>query len=307
MSALMLREVNKCEKALKRYANAIGQRYLTLVPSPHKIFIRIAAVSGDRNFNLYCDVDKLIGYCTTSANDLLVKSIDKDLLVKLAKYYFSQHPPVIPVLQKEADQFEIQELTGCEQIILPAISMAPVDGFIWLSMKDVVIPDVPKKVNEYNWSQLSLATNVMLGFTHLHYNDVSSLKPGDVIIIEVPVNKVIIGNRFELKCRFEEDFMVVESMDEYSEQLVNEDVSFIEENNFSVENLEIKVMFCIEEKTMTLAQLHNMSINECITLQKDKPEIIVELRVGKKIIASGELVKMDDRLAVEIHHINGAA
>ncbi|EMF0717733.1 FliM/FliN family flagellar motor switch protein [Citrobacter freundii] len=305
MNSLMLREVNAHQTTLKRYANTTGRRYQTLTSSTDQDFVHITAMLSGHTYNLYCDMDKLLYHSLPMSEVLPVELIDKHLLIGLARRYFCCHGLLMPVSQKPVDHFDIQGILNGTQIAYPLVSMDPTEGVIWAELADITVPTLPKIINGADWSHLILQMKVSLGYTLIHYTDIVELCCGDLFILEVPTCTAIIANAITMKFKIDEDNMMVDSMEEYDASTIDESISLVNEKGLTMDNLELKVEFFLEERNMTLAELQNIHANECIPLQTIGEKVNVNLRVGRKIIASGELVRVDDRLAVEIYKING--
>lgn len=305
MNFLALREVNANQTLLKRYVSATGKCYKTLISPPHQEFIHIIATLNDQVVNLYCDVDKLLHHCSPVSENLPVELIDKHLLTGLASRYFAFHGILMPVSQKPVDRFDIKGMLDSTQIAYPLVSMEPTEGFIWAELADITFPMLPKITNEVNWSHLTLQVKISLGYTLIHYTDIVELCCGDLFMLEVPTCTAIIANAITMGFKMDEDSMIIDSMEEYNVSTIDESISLVEKNCLTVDNLELKVDFFLEERNMTLAELKNIQMNEHLPLQTACETVIVSLRVGKQVIATGELVRVDDRLAVEIHNING--
>ncbi|POT59502.1 hypothetical protein C3432_01910 [Citrobacter amalonaticus] len=305
MSSLTLREVSTREESLKRYAQAAGKSYLTLTSPPQQTLIHIAATLNDRVVNLYCDVDNLLRHCSAGVEALPVEIIDKTLLVGLARRYFFSHQLSMPVSLQPVRDFTVQEIVDNRQIAYPLVSMAPTEAFIWAGLTDIDVPALPQKENEANWSNLELQAQIILGYTEIHYRDIVNLNCGDLLILDIPTFNIIVANKLIMEFVIEEDNMIVESMDEYDTERVEDNTTLIEASHLAVDNLELKVTFFLEERSMTLAELQNMQVNSRLPLHSDGSQVNVSLRVGKHVIANGELVRVDDKLAVEIHSING--
>lgn len=306
MNSVMLRKVNAREALLKEYAYTNAKNYFILNSLPPGKFINIIARLGDRKINLYCDVDELLSRCSANSHALPVKLIDDDLLIKVAKNYFSEHKISMPVSLEPITQFLIDGIADTANLFGPFISMDPTSGFIWAELTSINIPELIEHKNKCDWSQLMLSMNIILGYTEISHKELISLKAGDLLMLHVPINVGILGRVFTVDLKLEGENMITESMEEYTTDLADDCVNLVEANNLSLDKLELKVIFCLEEKIMTLAQLQNMHVNQRLPLHNEKNDITVSLRVGKHIIATGELVRVDDQLAVEIHNINGA-
>lgn len=305
MNFLALREVNRHLTLLKRYANATGKCYQTLISPSQKEFIHITATLSEQVVNLYCDVDKLLHHCSPAAETLPVELVDKYLLTGLAKRYFACHDLLMPVSQKPVERFDVQGVRNATQIAYPLVSMDPSKGFIWAELADITVPILPKIVNEANWSHLILQMKICLGYTLIHYPDIAELCCGDLFILEVQTCKATIANAITMGFKIDEGNMIVDSMEEYDASTTDDSISLVEKNCLTMDNLELKVEFFLEERIMTLAELQSIKVDEHLPLQKVGGTVNVNLRVGKKVIAAGELVRVDDRLAVEIHNIYG--
>lgn len=305
MNTLALREVHLAEESLRRYARLCNKNYmLARVPSQHR-FIHIAASLDERVVDLYCDADKLLQRCTTEAEALPVEIIDHHLLVGLARRYFSCHEIAMPVSSQSIKSTTVVGMANTTEISYPLVSMAPTEAFIWCALKDIALPVLPTNLNGADWSRLVLSMKIDLGNTLIAWNDLRQLNSGDLILIEHATCNIIIANRITLKCRIEEDDMVIESMEENNVTIMDDSIGLIHDNQLNMANLELNVDFLLDERNMTLAELQTLQINDHIPLTCEGSKVNVSLRVGRTIVASGELVRVNDQLAVEIDNING--
>lgn len=305
MNFLALREVNIHQTSLKSYANATGKCYQTLIAPSQKEFIHITATLSDQVVNLYCDVDKLLHHCSPASETLPVELIEKDLLTGLAKRYFACYGLLMPVSQKPVERFDVQGVRNGTLIAYPLVSMDPSKGFIWAELADIMVPILPQKINKANWSHLTLQMRISLGYTLIHYTEIAELCCGDLFILEVHACKATIANAIAIGFKIDEGNMIVDSMEEYDASIIDDSISLVEKNCLTMDNLELKVEFFLEERIMTLAELQSIKVNDHLSLQEVGGTVNVNLRVGKNVIAAGELVRVDDILAVEIHNING--
>ncbi|WP_230350804.1 FliM/FliN family flagellar motor switch protein [Lelliottia sp. WAP21] len=305
MNTLELRHACAQEAALKKYAQAIGGHYQRMVSMPQGALILITATVNERQVNLYCDVDKLLKQCSVDIESLPVEMIDRKLLAGLATRYFSCHELRMPVSQDPVSDFTVTGVVDDTPVAFPLISMDSVEKFIWAELADITLPKLPKKTNAKNWSQLPLHMDIILGCTAISQCEMADLELGDVLIITDCFCNIIVANALAILCKIEEDNMVIDSIEEYNTSYSESSVSLVEASKLSVDNMEIKIDFLLEQKSMTLAELQTLQVNDLLPLQNEGAQINVSLRVGKIVIATGELVRVDDRLAVEILNING--
>lgn len=307
MNPLALREVHIAEETLRRYAHAYEKSYLLIRGPSQHVFIHITAMLDNRVVNLYCDIDKLLQRNTTEAEALPVEMIDRHLLVGLAKRFFSCNEILMPVSLQPLKNISVQNILDDAQVSYPLVSMEPTEAFIWCSLKDVELPTLPENINEADWSHLALSMKINIGYTIITWDDLRHLNSGDLVLLEHATYNIIVANTITLRFRIDEDDMVIDSMEENNAAAMNDGIDFMRDNPLTMENLELKVEFFLEERNMTLAELQTLQVNEHIPLTCDGSKVNVGLRVGRKIIASGELVRVNDKLAVEIHNINGTA
>ncbi len=305
MSSLALRNVNTREESLRRYALATGKNYLTLTSPPKQSFVHIIATLNDSAIHLYCDTGMLLQRCSVETEALPIEMIDKNLLAGLASRYFSIHKLTMPVSQQSITLFSVMGVVDGSDLSLPLISMTPTEAFIWARVADIVVPALPESINKSDWTHLALQMQVILGHTVISYIDMCDLRSGDMLVLDVPDSHIILANIYKMQFKIEGDYMSIAAIDEYNAELADESITLMDTCDLSIDNVEFKVAFLLEERTMTLAELQTLQVNAHLPLQTAGTQVNVSLCVGKHIIATGELVRIDDRLAVEIHNIKG--
>lgn len=306
MSSLALRKVNLAEHALEKYARITGKEVIQLGHDDQHNFVHIEAMLKGRVISLYCDAAKLLQACSPVADELPLELIDKSLYCGWISQYFSTHGLYMPVVSEEIKQFTVKGFVDNHLITYPLISMANSKDMLWVELKDIIAPDVPTGKNIVDWSALHLRMQINLGWSHVSYWELAKLMCGDVVLLTHIANFAVVNDKVVLRFSIKDENMIVESMEE-NDIPTNSEVTLIEENGISLDNMDLRVEFFLEDRTMTLAELQCLQPYDLLPLTISSSPVNVSLRVGKKIIASGELVRVDEKLAVEIHQLSGTA
>lgn len=307
MSKLTLRTIDIAEHTLINYCKAIGNGYFLMAEGKEDRLIILQGFLNGKAVRLYCDVDSLLSACSEVPEALPVDIISRELLLSFATHYFSCHGVGFPFSKKQVDDVRCIGFADATPINYPLVSAQNGNKVIWVELANVILPVVPKKSNYVNWQGLFIPVEIFLGYTLLSWPDVIALEIGDIIILDIENCKAIVAEKITIKLNFDGERMVIESLNEYDSVLEEDSVTLSSEGNIALDNLDVKVDFLLQEKMMTLAELQHMQVNQILPLDIDTAALNVCLRVGKHIIASGELVTVDDKLAVEIHKVNGSA
>nr|WP_318383142.1 FliM/FliN family flagellar motor switch protein [uncultured Enterobacter sp.] len=305
MSRLKLRAVNMTEQRLNRRCGLAGEAYLRREQSSDRRYIRIWTLRNNQSVALYCDAAALLVACSASPADLPIELIDDGIIIGLAKRYFACNGLFAPFSRTPVENYRVEGFIDGASLSYPLIGSTEGSGIVWCELDDVILPEAQQVANDASWENITLPVEILLGKSSVRQDDLIGLRAGDVIIVAEPRFIAVIANK-KVKLNFDGESMSVESMDD-SDFFGNErNISDAADAPFSIRDLNVTVEFILAQETMTLDALQCMQVNDLLPLNIDEAKVNVRLRVGQHIVASGELVYVNDKLAVEIQKINGS-
>lgn len=142
---------------------------------------------------------------------------------------------------------------------------------------------------------IPLPYSLAIGRTSLSLNETKSLEAGDIIFFDINhlidnQAVLIIANRAMWRCSLVENRVTITA---------TEVESTMPSDNTDIQSLPINISFEIGEQTVTVAELSQLQENFVFELSGplDQP---VKLKVNGKVLATGELVKVNDHLGVRV-------
>ena len=153
------------------------------------------------------------------------------------------------------------------------------------------LPPAPSTIGPHIPLQYSLA----IGHTSLSLNETKSLQSGDIIFFDINYltdNQaiLIIENKPVWHCSLIDNLITITAAE--IENLMSSD-------NTDIQSLPINISFEIGEQTVTVAELSQLQEQYVFELSGplDQP---VKIKANGKVLATGELVKINDHLGVRV-------
>ncbi|HHT1059940.1 TPA: FliM/FliN family flagellar motor switch protein [Citrobacter freundii] len=173
-------------------------------------------------------------------------------------------------------------------------------GLVWFPKTSLTSLDVQVTEIVNNCQHLLCPIKISLGFTALPVRDIENLAIGDALWITNVQIYLYVGNIDYCAVQYEQHHFTV-----------SEDIMDIQTNNalvdklWSTDGLKLNIEFVLSETTMTLAEISKIQIGDVLDSQigLGGNKVDVELRVQGRTLAKGELILLNDRLAVEIEEV----
>ncbi|MDA8516261.1 FliM/FliN family flagellar motor switch protein [Citrobacter sp. Igbk 16] len=173
-------------------------------------------------------------------------------------------------------------------------------GFVWFPKTSLTSLDVPITETVNDCQHLLCPIKVSLGITSLPVSDIENLAIGDALWITNVQIYLYVGNIEYCALQYENHNFTV-SEDIMDSQTNNDLVDKL----WTTDGLKLNIEFVLSETTMTLAEISKIQNGDVLDTQigLGDNKVDVELRVQGRTLAKGELVLLDDRLAVEIEEV----
>lgn len=173
-------------------------------------------------------------------------------------------------------------------------------GFVWFPKTSLTSLDVLVTEAVNDCQHLLCPIKVSLGFTSLPVSDIENLTIGDALWITNVQIYLYVGNIEYCAIQYEQHSFTV-----------SEDIMDSQTNNalvdklWTADGLKLNIEFVLSETTMTLAEISKIQTGDVLDAQigLGDNKVDVELRVQGQTLAKGELVLLNDRLAVEIEEV----
>ncbi|ENA4997027.1 FliM/FliN family flagellar motor switch protein [Escherichia albertii] len=173
-------------------------------------------------------------------------------------------------------------------------------NFIWFaeeSLSSLVITD---KENNVDWSELACPVRVVLGRTCLCINDIHQLAIGDVITLRTPDEIFYVTDRpLYTVLNDQHSFTIGDKI------MTDNTVTKTTNKVWMGDELTFNVEFVLAQTSMTLAQISRLQPGDILGTEIgiNENKVLVKLCIQNKTIASGELILLDECLAVEIDQV----
>jgi type III secretion system YscQ/HrcQ family protein len=216
------------------------------------------------------------------------------------------------ILQPQADLAIEARLCGSSEALLHALTQSA-----WTSRSPV---DAAMSVD---WP---LRLPVRIGSTVLRTGDLRALQPGDLVLIDIAcfdgagqgelriaqgVARGVLhtGNqpRFEVtEWHPQTTPAAMNPLDDTAAEQADPAYAPADSDNSFVDTLPVTLIFELGVIEMPLSELRGIGPGSVLMLDGSR-QAQVSIRIGSRAIGTGELVELDDQLAVEIHRIGAAA
>ena len=180
-------------------------------------------------------------------------------------------------------------------------------GKIIISIPDYILPNTEEKVPEETFSLLNFrkvctSVNIRIGSTRLALNDVKAIEDGDVILLEDSnINRMgIIYNNELLNFPINPNPSLIISIDNNGGEHMPEETDIKSQNMW--DSILVDVVAEFDNVKLKLGELKQISEGLVIDVGSVY-ENKVKLRVENQVVATGELVILNDRYGVRIEKI----
>ena len=304
MKALAIRRYDAQASALKlffRYLEMLHQPVLMATPPPGAVLARATAqLTG---VELLVDLRAWFGKSLPEKSGLRADLISPDEIRDL--FHYSGAALTLQLPGEAAEPLTISSLVATEDYrdqAMPMINTSCGPG--WLTALNAhyrhhICQALPSLLH----GMIPFQLDFMLGSSVLSYRHVKKLQPGDVLLVNQLLEKVLTGNRTLAKYRQQEDYLMLEDIYEDDEE--HEDYQplhqhhDLQSHHIGINNIPVQLTFIINQMTLTLDELSVLHIGDVIAAGTGGENSITICANGA-LLAKGELVMADERLGVEI-------
>ncbi|TKV12635.1 hypothetical protein FDX19_03475 [Citrobacter sp. wls619] len=179
-------------------------------------------------------------------------------------------------------------------------------GFVWFPKTSLTSLDVPITETVNDCQHLLCPIKVSLGSTSLPVSDIENLAIGDALWITNVQIYLYVGNIEYCALQYEQhSFTVSEDIMDMDMDMDSQTDNALVDKLWATDGLKLNIEFVLSETTMTLADISKIQTGDVLDAQLGLGDhkVDVELRVQGRPLAKGELVLLNDRLAVEIEEV----
>ncbi len=183
-------------------------------------------------------------------------------------------------------------------------------GKIIISVPEYMITNIktvnpPQRFSIVDFKGTSICTKISVGTTRLALNDIKALEDGDIIVLEnSDINKMsIMSDIGECKFRINPNPSLIISVDNNGGNEMEEETSSKSQNMW--DSILVDVIAEFDNVKLTLGELKQISEGLVIDVGSVYDNKI-KLRVENQVVASGELVILNDRYGVRIDSVKKA-
>lgn len=193
-------------------------------------------------------------------------------------------------------------------------------GKLWITkLSKKQLPSQPAPQHESRLIDvIPLSLKLFLGQSKISVSLLKQIKPGDILLIQAMLNTVSIDNQVIGSYKIENEEIMIDlhnldlndsaSDDKDELQLADEQVIEVEDNvipGISCKNsIPIKLAFILDRQKIKLSELDALSEGQTLTISESCYKAI-EIEANGMPIAKGEIVIIDDNMAVEIKTVYG--
>lgn len=183
-------------------------------------------------------------------------------------------------------------------------------GKIIINIPDYVLPEIKNEekketfgINDFKKTSVNL--NLCLGKSKIALNDIKAIEDGDIIVLEESdINKmsVILDNR-EINFKINPNPSLIISIDNNGGNEMEEETSIKPQNMW--DSILVDIVAEFDNVKLTLGELKQISEGLVIDVGSVYDNK-VKLRVENQVVATGELVILNDRYGVRIESVKKA-
>lgn len=180
-------------------------------------------------------------------------------------------------------------------------------GKIILTIPEYMLPKIePEKIPERfdisDFKGTMVALTISVGSTKLALNDIKEIEDGDIIVLEnSDINKMsVLWDNNEIKFRINPNPSLIISIDNNGDNEMEEETNVKPQNMW--DSILVDVIAEFDNVKLTLGELKQISEGLVIDVGSVYDNKI-KLRVENQIVATGELVILNDRYGVRIDNV----
>lgn len=282
---------------------ASGHRSHRYQQREQQSLVRCSGLLAGQEINFFVSADRLLEMYALQDARFSVHQVGEKFLSTLYSGLLTECRPGIEWFAVPLEDIVVQQREYRPPSEQKLYSTGNGAGYIWFAEDALASITLPGVEMAEDWSGLPCPVKLSLGFTPLSLNDTRQLNIGDVLWLTSECFTLYVGHKQFYAVQYEQDYFSV------SENIMDDQSSNSETNEvWSEDGLKLNIEFVLSETSMTLADIKRMQPGDVLdsVLGIDTNKVSVQLRIKGKTIAAGELVLLNERLAVEIEKIYGA-
>lgn len=266
--------------------------------------MRCSGLLAGQEISFYVSADRLLETYAMQDARFSVQHVGEKMLLRLYSALLAELSPGLEWFSVPLEDIVVQQLECLLSSEKKLYSTGEGADCIWFAedtLASIVIPDVE---TDTDWSCLPCPVKISLGFTPLTLKDIRHLNVGDALWLINECTALYVGHKRFCSVQYEQDHFSV------SEGIMDDQTSNISMDDLWREDgLKLNIEFVLCETSMTLSDISQMQPGDVLdsVMGVDDNKIAIQLRVQGKTIATGELVLLNERLAVEVEKVYGAA
>lgn len=306
MSTLIshLRCLDPVESKIKQYCIRQGIPFIRYQARESRSLVHCRALLTGQEISFYVSADRLLETYAMQDARFSVQHVGEKFLSTLYGGLLTELSPGVEWFSVPLEGIVVQQLECTFSSEKKLYSTGDGADYIWFAEDVLASIAIPEVETETDWSGLPCPVKISLGSTLLPLKDIRHLNSGDVLWLINKCTALYIGHQQFCSVQYEQEHFSV------SEDIMDDQTSNVSMDDlWSEDGLKFNIEFVLCETSMTLADISQMQPGDVLdsVMGIDDNKITVQLRVQGKTVATGELVLLNERLAVEIEKVYGAA
>ncbi|EBZ4888377.1 hypothetical protein EZW88_23730 [Salmonella enterica subsp. enterica serovar Bredeney] len=149
-------------------------------------------------------------------------------------------------------------------------------------------------------SELPLELRFVLGYSDIPLSEIMNLTSGDILLITRQLQRIVYRDNIFFDFIYQHNSGVIVNDRVLGEKIA--DYQNAENEYFEWSELPVEVEFVLDKMILKLVDLDNISKGDILPIT-DEAEKNIRIYVNKKLLAAGELVELDNKLAVELKEL----
>lgn len=149
-------------------------------------------------------------------------------------------------------------------------------------------------------SELPVELRFILGYSDISLSEIVSLSSGDILLITRQLQRIVYRDNIFFDFIYQNNSGVIVNDRVFGEKTTN--YQNAENEHFEWSVFPVEVEFVLDKMIMKLVDLDNISKGDILQIT-DEAEKNIRIYVNKRLLAAGELVELDNKLAVELKEV----
>jgi len=164
---------------------------------------------------------------------------------------------------------------------------------------------LPAAAAPQDWEDLPVPVRFEVGWVHLAARELAGLEPGDVVLLDETTLAgedqlfVRVSPTAGFRARLEGPNLTLLTMVETTMTEAETEARATEDRVASLDDIEVRLTFDVGERQLSLKELRALAPGHCFDLGRELRNA-VSIRANGRVVGSGELVQIEDRIGVRI-------